>query len=74
MTARQALNNAYVQGAKAERARWRPLYQMLHVLEPELRVGSKETTDKARRTQDANQHELVLKLIEVAPAWPADQD
>lgn len=72
MTAKQALNNAYAQGVKAERARWRPLYQMIHILEPELRVGSIETTDKARRAQDASQHDLVLKLLEVAPAWPAD--
>lgn len=72
MTPQQLLNNAYHRGASAERKRWRPLFQMLHVLEPELRIGREETTDKALRARDASQHDLVLKLIEMAPPWPAE--
>ncbi len=66
------LNSIYEQGKQAERARWRPLFQMLHSLEPELRIGRKETTDKGLRARDGHQHDLVLKLLEMAPAWPSD--
>lgn len=66
------LNNIYAQGMKAERTRWRPLYQMLHVLEPELKIGRKETVDKAARAKDACQHDLVLKLLEMTPPWPEE--
>lgn len=59
----------FEQGTLTERARWRPLYQMLHSLEPELKVGREETVDKAQRAKDAHQHELVLKLLEMTPAW-----
>ncbi len=64
------LNSIYEQGKQAERARWRPLFQMLHALEPELKIGRVETVDKGLRARDAHQHELVLKLLEMTPAWP----
>ena len=67
------INDAYAQGMKAERTRWRPLYQMLHSLEPELRIGRTETAAKSLRIRDANQHDLVLKLLEMAPAWPSEE-
>ena len=65
------LTDVFEQGKQAERERWRPLYQMLHVLEPELKIGRVETVDKNLRTRDAHQHDLVLKLLEMAPAWPS---
>jgi hypothetical protein len=63
------LNDVFEQGRRTERARWQPLYQMLHSLEPELKIGREETVDKSLRARDAHQHELVLKLLEMAPAW-----
>lgn len=63
------LTSVYEQGKQTERARWRPLFQMLHSLEPELKIGREETTDKAQRAKDAHQHDLVLKLLEMTPAW-----
>ncbi len=65
------LTSVYEQGKQAERARWRPLFQMLHSLEPELKIGRMETVDKGLRARDAHQHDLVLKLLEMTPAWPS---
>jgi hypothetical protein len=65
------LNSVFELGKLSERGKWRPLYQMLHSLEPELRIGRKETVDKGLRARDAHQHDLVLKLLEMTPDWPS---
>lgn len=72
MTPRTLVNNAYVKGIEAERTRWRPLFQMLHTLEPALREGREKTPDKAQRAREASRHDLVLELLEMTPTWPAE--